>query len=239
MDIGVDNITAVTVVYKTIDYIIEAYNTFRKFYPTVKYILVDNSGGDECTQLMRTWLEKDPNLTLIELEENIGHGYGMDLGIEKSTTDYLFIFDTDIVFKKGGFIEEALALFDEDTYGVGWIFRLGLTGGGVPTDWDGESLLYLYPSFWFVNKHQYNNFHKLSKFGLPILQAMNDINASGLSEKILKPFFNGQVNEYLHHHSGGTRAVYGDCENIVKGFDDEYVQNNKDIIASLNSKEIK
>jgi len=215
---NIDNITCITVVYKTPDLMEKVYSTLRYHYPTVKYIIIDNSEGDECTELIRSWLPKDPNLKLVELSENIGHGYGMHRGIEECETDYAFIFDSDIIFKNGGFIEDGLKLFDEDTYGVGWILRLDMDGRNVPKDYDGEVLLYLFDGFWFVNKSQYYKYHPLHKFGLPLFKAMVEIHNNGLSEKILKPLFNGNTNFYLNHVSGGTRKKYGDVEDLLEGF---------------------
>jgi len=216
---NLDNVTAVTVVYKTIDYVTEVYKTFRSFYPTLRYILVDNSGGDECTRMMREWTKTDPNLTLIELSENVGHGYGMQVGINHSKTDFLFIFDTDIIFKEGGFIEKALGLFEEDTYGVGWIIDISWPDGkAINTKYTGEILHYLFDGFWFTNKHVYAKFHKLHKYGLPLFQAMRDIHEEGLSQRILKPLFTGNRDRYLYHYSGGTRKIYGDVEDVVPGW---------------------
>lgn len=218
MEFTLDDITCITVVYKTPELINDTYITFRKFYPTIKYIIVDNSGGDKTTELIRSWLLNDPNLKLIENPDNIGHGYGMQLGIDESETDLLFIFDSDIIFKSGGFIEVAMELFEEDTYGVGWILKTDMGGRSIRQNYDGEVLHYLFDAFWFTNKIQYNKYHKLHKYGLPLFKAMVEIHEAGLSEKILKPFFNRNLNQYLTHLSGGTRARYGDVEDIVKGF---------------------
>ena len=210
------NVTCATVVYKTPKLIKDCYETFRTFYPNVKYILIDNSGGDECTKLIRSWLPNDLNLTLMELPENIGHGYGMHMAIERSTTDFLFIFDSDIVFKKYGFLEGMLELMDEDTYGAGWLLEIDMGGRNIPKNYQGEILIYLFDGFWFVNKHQYYNFHRLHKYGLPLFKAMIEIHEQKLDKKILKDF--PLNNNYLFHYFGGTRGAFGDCEDIVPGF---------------------
>jgi hypothetical protein len=211
-----DNVTCATVVYRTPKLIEDCYKTLRSFYPTVKYILIDNSGGDSCTELMRSWLPNDPNLKLIELPENIGHGYGMHRAIEESKTDFLFIFDSDIVFRRGEFLEPMLELMEWDTYGVGWLLDLDMGGRNIPRNFDGEILVYLFDGFWFVNKNRYYKFHKLHKYGLPLFKAMHEIHEQKLDKRILKSF--PLKDHYLWHHFGGTRGVFGDVEDIVPGF---------------------
>ena len=61
----------------------------------------------------------------------------------------------------------------------------------------------------------YYKFPKFTRFGLVNWKANYEMHKQGLSKKLLKNF---PVTEYVYHVSGGTRAEYGDCEDIVDGF---------------------
>lgn len=214
MNKTLDNVTCITIVYKTVDLMKNVYESLRRFYPTIKYLVIDNSGGDECTRYLEELALKDVNLQLIKMESNVGHGAGMRIGIENATTDFLFIFDSDIIFFKGGFIEKALEKMDEDTYAIGWVLDLDMGGRNIHGNYKGEILKYVFDGFWFLNRNLYPLYPKLTKYGLPLFQTMLYIHKNKL-ERVIKPFdFRG----YLKHLFGGTRGTYGDCEDIVPGF---------------------
>jgi glycosyltransferase involved in cell wall biosynthesis len=210
-----DKITAVTTVYKTLELIKDAHGSFRKFYPDLHLIIVDNSGGDECTKFLEKLVMRDRHLTLLKNKENEGHGDGMHQGIACCSTDYIFVFDSDVVFTKEGLLEDMLKKIDWNVYGVGWILNLDTGGRNIPMDFDGEIVRYLYPAFMLLNRSQYYKYHKFTRFGLPPFKAMKEIHRKRLSYQILIDF---PVKAYLKHVSGATRAKYGDCEDIVKGF---------------------
>jgi len=210
---NLSNVTCITTVYKTPDLMKTAYESLRIFYPTIEFLVVDNSEGDECTKYLDSLMKKDCNLNVIKPKVNIGHGDGMHLGLENIKTKFAFIFDSDVIFRNGEFIERMLYLMEENTYGVGWLIELDQIGRDVDITYKGDTVTYLYPAFCLINKNQYFSFHKFTKYGLPPLEAMKELKAQRLDKKMLKSF---PIREYLKHLSGATRGRYGSCEMIVK-----------------------
>jgi glycosyltransferase involved in cell wall biosynthesis len=207
-------ITAITTVYRTQDLLVKTYESFREFYPGMSFIIIDNSADGSCTHLTKVWLEEDAHLTVFENDENQGHGDGMHQGIALANSVYLFIFDSDVTFVKPNLLEDMMEYMNSEVYGVGWLLDLDRGGRNVPKDYDCEIIRYLYPAFMLLNKVQYYNFHKFTRFGLPPLRAMQEIHDQGL-DKLLIDF---PVSKYITHKSGATRGRYGDCEDIVSGF---------------------
>ena len=207
------NITAITTVYRTTDLLINTYESFRKFYPELSFIIIDNSADGSCSDLTRCWMEDDPHLTVIENEENEGHGDGMHQAIGYANSINLFIFDSDVTFVKPNLLEDMMEYMNSDIYGVGWLLNLDRGGRNVPSGFKGETIKYLYPAFMLLNRNQYYKFYKFTRFGLPPLTAMLEIHDKGLTDRLLIDF---PVKDYITHKSGATRGLYGDCEDIVK-----------------------
>lgn len=207
-------ITAITTIYRTPDLLIKAYESFRKFYSELSFTIIDNSVDGSCSHLTKEWLNDDLHLTVFENDENQGHGDGMHQGIGLANSLYLFIFDSDVTIDKPSLLEDMMEYMDSEIYGVGWLLDLDRGGRNVPSDYDCEIIKYLYPAFMLLNRNQYYNFHKFTRFGLPPLRAMQEIHDRGL-DKLLIDF---PMRKYITHRSGATRGRYGDCEDIVSGF---------------------
>ena len=216
MDYSIQDITALMVVYKTKDLVVRSYESIRKFYPTLKLMIIDNSGGDECTKYLEELFDKDPFLQLIKNEKNEGHGSSVHQGIGLIETDLVLMMDSDTEVVSLGGIEGMLDLMTPEVYGVGKIIKTDLGGRNVPDDFNKwETIDFLLLSVGLINKNQYYNFSQFTRFGLINFKANREINQKGLSNQLFKEF---PILGYIHHYPGGTRAKYGDCEDIVEGF---------------------
>jgi glycosyltransferase involved in cell wall biosynthesis len=208
-----DNVTALVVVYKTLDYITVAYESFRKFYPTLPLVIVDNSEGDPCSEYVDNLQINDPQLTVFHMKQNVGHGVGLDYGIRSITTEHIYFFDSDTKMLKGGVIEELLTVGGDNYYTVSTSTYVDRGGRLLPRAFRGERIKFVYGYATLLNRKKYLKYPPLTKYGLPILEAYIAIHDEGNGEKLLKTF---PVNKYVYHASGGTRARYGDCEKIVE-----------------------
>ena len=208
-------ITAITTVYRTPDLLKECYESFRKYYLQLQFIIIDNSTDGSCDCLTEDWLDMDPFLSVIKNENNEGHGDGMHQGIGLAETPYVFVMDSDVVIRRDKLLEDMMTYMTQSIYGVGWLLDLDRGGRNVPVHFLGDIIKYLYPAFMLLNKGLYYKFPKFTRFGLPPLRAMQEIHDNGLTNQILVDF---PARSYLTHKSGATRAKYGDCEDIVKGF---------------------
>ncbi len=109
-----DRVTAVSVNFMTKDFTQDCFESFRFFYPSLPFILVDNGSEDESTEFIRSVGEGD-NVTAIFNERNRGHGFGLDRGIRAAQTPYVFTIDSDCIVLQGGFLELMLVEFESDS----------------------------------------------------------------------------------------------------------------------------
>ena len=114
--ITLENVEAQTLYYKTIDLAKKSLPAFRDFYPDMRLVVVDNSGGDDCTMFLREWVGRDKNAMLLETPRNLGHGKGMDFGIKRSKSKYVFLFESDVIMHHGRIIEKMIENMTEQAY---------------------------------------------------------------------------------------------------------------------------
>ena len=201
-------ITGITVCWNTKDLIERAYNSIRKFYPSMPIIIIDGSDpGDPCAAYVRG-LASDVT-TVVSLGYNIGHGRGMCMGIDKAKAPYALMFDSDIELLEPC-VPAMLAMMEADTFGVGYIEDIGYDGFRYKIHPHPEgSLPCLHPYFQLIDIKNYKKFHPYVHHGMPVYLTMLDIHKKGLSGKILKQF-PGLVNngpKFVEHHSSGTGGM--------------------------------
>lgn len=212
------SITALTVFYKTAHLVDLSLKAFRKFYPKVKLIVVNNSPeDDECTTALIEFAKEDKNTLIIQLDKNYGHGPGLNRGMEYVKTPYVYIFDSDTEMIKDNMLENMLSEMDSHTYGIGFT-RLTSRGGShrdKGTLDDPEVMRYMHPLACVISMHQYKKFPKFSSGGAPFNKAMSAIKDTGIESLLIKHFpviVGGRLHaNYVRHHSGYTRARYGIC----------------------------
>jgi len=213
-------ITGVTVVYNTKELIERAYNSIRSFHPDMIIILVDGSSrNNPCSRYLGSI--RSIHNHVIRVGYNIGHGRGMNLGIGHVNTPYAMVFDSDIEMLKSP-VREMLDMFEEDTFGVGYIEKTGFDGfeygsraQHVGQDW----MPYLHPYFQLISIASYRKFHPYVHHGAPCYLTMLDIYKKGLSGKIIKEFpglghsagggwnWSGSPKEFIRHDTTGTRQM--------------------------------
>ena len=158
--------------------------------PNLPLIIVDGSEkGTRCYEYVKSLSAMEYN-TVYQLGYNIGHGNGMNYGIQRCTTQYALIFDSDIIMLKNP-VSGMLALMEENTYGVGYIHQIGRDGfdyGTYEHHLNYGPISYLHPYFHLLNIKQYVRFAPYCHHGAPSYKAMISIHDLGLSEKILKHY---------------------------------------------------
>lgn len=93
-----EDIEIATVHYKTPDFIYEQYESIRKFYPKIKYNIID--GSDNGEKYFLDLESKDSNITIKRFGFNIHHGPGMDFSIKNSNKKFTLLIDSDVTLKK-------------------------------------------------------------------------------------------------------------------------------------------
>lgn len=198
------NVTGITVCFNTKDSMKRAYESVRKFCPSMPIIIINGSdANDLCTHYVKS-LVSDLT-TVISPGRNIRHGRGMHMGISQAKTKYALIFDSDIEMLKSP-VSQMLAMMEDDTFGVGSITKTGLDGFGYGKKSHHKRtgyMLYLSPYFQLINISNYENFHRYIHHGAPCYLAMRDIHKKGLSNKIIKEF--PGLRNYVKHYGSVTR----------------------------------
>jgi len=210
--------TGICVVYNTKDLFQRAYESVRKFHPGLDMLIIDGSSeSDPCFDYVRSLRSE---ATIYQFRNNVGHGPGMNIGLEKCKDDEALIFDSDIVMLRSP-LSGMLSLMTRETYGVGWITEIGSDGfdyGTFPGHFREAPIPYLHPYFMILNVKQYFRFPPFINHGAPCFQAMKAIHEKGLSRDILGNFLTGHTsgeginwkgrpNPYIQHDFGGTRTM--------------------------------
>jgi glycosyltransferase involved in cell wall biosynthesis len=139
---NISDVTAVVINWLSAENTLRAIKSFRKFYPEIKLIIVDDDSNEEdrteffstynntCNSPERMYdsgtsklVDVDKNTTFLQVPRHIHYGKGegnaMDLAIKNCSTAWLFHFHSDYRFLNGGIIEEMLEKTDDRTCGVG------------------------------------------------------------------------------------------------------------------------
>lgn len=196
------DITGVVVSYRTKGLLADSLASVRKFYPELPIILVDGSPpGDSCRKFVQDL--EDPYISRFLFEENIGHGRGMHFAIQKVTTPYVLLFDSDIKVRKP-VLKDMLELMNETVYGVGMFENVCKDGYFRRANVGGIRIDYLHPFFMLLNRKRYFEFPRFGHHGSPCISAMLEIYNQRLSRTILKEF---PVKSYVTHFGRGTRKL--------------------------------
>lgn len=196
-------VTGIVVTYNTKDIFQRAYDSVRRFYPTMRIIVIDNSTkNNDCYQYVDL-VGKHPHTDIVHTESNIGHGPAMHQAILMSKTKYVLVFDSDIHMNRAP-LAEMLALMRADTYGVGMFDNVCKDGYYHKGDPHALRIPYLHPFFQLIQVESYHKFPPFVHHGSPCIHTMVDIYNRGLSKKILKAF---PVGNYVKHYWRGTRKL--------------------------------
>ena len=189
-----NNLTGVVVNFRTNDLLKIAIDSIRKFYD-FKIIVIDGSG--DC------FLDY-PNLEVINVGYNIGHGLGMDMGIKMAQTDYVLTFDTDIEMKKPC-LELMFEKIKPDTYAIGKMYYINngyFYARNRHLFQHGDLAYVVHPSFQIVNKNEYLKYAPYISDGAPTVLSYHDIMRHKKEKEILIDF---PVLDYIEHRNAGTR----------------------------------
>lgn len=215
---NLSEITALTVSHNTKELLKTAVESFRKFHPDMKLIIVDGSDSvDPCFDYVQ---EIVSDLTEVyRMGYNIGHGHGMDFGIRKIETRYALIFDSDVEFIKSP-VSRMLEMMDDDTYGVGYLEKSAYDGfeyGAKPEHRGRPSMMMLHPFFHLIQVSEYFKYHPYVHHGAPCFKTALDIHRRGLTSRIIKSFpelghtsgkgwcWDAVEPVWIRHDTAGTR----------------------------------
>lgn len=197
-----DDISVFIVNYRTPDLLEVAAASFRKFYPDVELVVVDNGSNDSSAEVIDRLISLNPEKTKkIMLERNYFHGPAMDTAIRASTKDTVFFLDTDTETYRGGFIEQMLAELNsgETVYGVGRTDRV--TKRGFADEHGSETILI--SAYMMLKKRMYLELPPFIHHGMPTLENFSTAAERGFE---LRHF---DIDAYIRHAGRGTAGRFG------------------------------
>jgi len=204
-------VTGITVCHNTRILTGKSYQSIRRFYPNMPIIIVDGSDPENsCTPYVQA-LASDLT-TIMRPGYNVGHGLGMNMGINYCRTRYALMFDTDVELLEPC-VGDMLAMMKEDTFGVGYVIPTAFGGFGTlytyppaSTPKNGNWMPYLHPYFQLIDIKNYRKFPPYENQGAPCTPTMLAIYKQGLSWEIIKQFkdMSNGTAKFVRHDGGGT-----------------------------------
>ena len=200
-------VSVIIVNYNTPGIISRAVNSICFDENVMTTYIVDNSdvgspAYNEC-DLIASKSGQWPSLAdikVIHTGKNIGHGPGLNMGIEKTQTDCIIVMDSDAVLVDHTVIEEMHeAIQDENVYGAGMVVRVDNNGGNKK---NGE-IEYLHPYFAMFRKYEFLQHSPFINHGAPWLRTMKEI--SGIKKVINIP----EIDKKVWHEKRKTREIAG------------------------------
>lgn len=195
------SVSTVVVNYNTPDLLRDAVTSFRKFYPSVPVIIVDNGSDSPSREAIKQLVTETPNvISATYLPENIFHGPAMHHALEKLTTDFVFVLDSDTVTTAGDFLD---AMIDNcsnpDVYAVGQTATVNKRGFATA---DGDITVPV-SAYMLIDRKKYLELPPFIHHGLPVLNNMVAARKRGWS------IVNFPIDKYIEHLGRGTATKFG------------------------------
>jgi len=205
-------LTTVIVNYKTRKLTQACYESFRKFYPSIPIILIDNHSQDDSAAYVKSLDEHDEFISVVFHSTNIGHGPAMHQAIVDIATPFTLTLDSDCEILEGGILELMMQEFADNgkLYACGWR-RWVDRKTGVPHEWNTSSppksprfIPYIHPYAAIYRLSMYAQLRPFADHGAPCLFNMVDAHDKGFA---LKPY-KKELDKHIKHWKAGTRRMF-------------------------------
>lgn len=197
-------LTAITVVHNTKDLLQTAIESYLQWADTRIIIINGSDPGSECDRYVKNELTWQRKIHVHNIGYNIGHGLGMQYALERVTTPYALIFDSDIRVTQPGAVHDMLFMAHKITqcggefYGIGEICQADENGRNAE-----QGIKYLHPYFMLLNVKEYFKWPAFVHHGAPCYKAMNALHKAGKSDMLIE----FDVKRFVEHKWKGTRDI--------------------------------
>lgn len=194
------NITAVIINYQTPELLEIAVTSFKKFYPQIQLLILDNGSTDSSVQLIEKLCEELPSTSSVNLKQNIFHGPAMDLVCRKHIdSEFVFFLDSDTETLRGGFFERMLPLLDsKKVYGAGELVTVNKRGFKSKT-----GFTILQTPYMLFKTEIYRTLPPFVHHGQPTLFNFREALKQGYQLREFK------ITEFINHKWRGTADKFG------------------------------
>ena len=200
----ITSVTAVIINFQTPDLTQRAFTSFRRWYPDLPLLLIDNGSADQSPALLRALAASSPAVnTLLCNARNLHHGPAMDQAMRHLTTDEVFFLDSDCIITTGGILErlsDALHA-DDRNYAAGK--RVFMNSRGFDVAPGPHAYPYIRPICMLIRRLPYATLSPFARHGAPCLENMKAATAAGLH------LVHVPVEDYTHHEGRGTAGRFG------------------------------
>ncbi len=199
-----DKVKIISVHYKTPDFIYKQYESVRKFYPSIRYEIID--GSDNGEKYFVDLEKKDPNFHVQRFGYNIHHGPGMHHALKNSKLKYVLILDSDVSLKSA-IIEPMMENFIVIAKGM----KIMVNNEGVSskqyikTQNHDFKYPYIHPYCMLIDRDKYMSYKSFDKHGAPCLNFMIDVYDKGHSDQLIGFDIESCINLVIR----GTRSRWG------------------------------
>jgi GT2 family glycosyltransferase len=197
-------VSAVIINFQTPDLTNRAVRSFRRFYPDVPLLLIDNGSSDRSMESLQSLVAEAPGTTeLIVNGANLHHGPAMHQAMTLRTEDRVLFIDSDCEIVQGGFLERMLNELDSapEAYAAGKRIFMNERGFDVPES--PGAIAYVRPICLLVDRRLYLTLPPFVKHGAPCLANMKAAAERGLR------LCHVPVDEYVRHLGRGTAGRFG------------------------------
>ncbi|MBN2037934.1 MAG: glycosyltransferase [Chitinispirillaceae bacterium] len=197
-------VTAVLINYRTPDLAMRALSSFRKAYPAVGVVLIDNSPAGEQEDFSVAVRRRYPEVTFVGNRRNIHHGPAMHQAMGLIPTPLALFLDSDCAVLQSGFIERMAARLFENArhYAAGTLQYVNKRGFPVDRS-HAAAIPYINPWCMLVKKDLYRELPRFERLGAPVLKNMIGVRGKGLV------LVEVPLDGYVHHDHRGTAARFG------------------------------
>jgi glycosyltransferase involved in cell wall biosynthesis len=200
----VASVSAVIINFQTPDLTERAVRSFRRFYPLVPLLLIDNGSGDRSADALRALAAESPATTELLINNgNLHHGPAMHQAMTVRREDRILFLDSDCEVLRGGFLEAMMTEIDSAPQGYAAGKRIFMNERGFDVPESAGAIPYLRPICLLVDRALYAALPPFAKHGAPCLA-----NMKGASERGLR-LCHVPVEEYVRHLGRGTARRFG------------------------------
>jgi glycosyltransferase involved in cell wall biosynthesis len=200
----VGSVAAVIINYQTPDLTRRAVRTFRRFYPTVPLLLIDNGSADGSLEELRRLVALAPEATtVVANKRNLHHGPAMHQAMTLLAQERILFLDSDCEVIQGGFLELMSAALAGTPRGYAAGKRIFMNARGFDRAEGPGAIPYLRPICLLVDRGIYLTLPPFVRHGAPCLANMRRAAEQGVR---LLPF---PVEEYIRHEGRGTAGRFG------------------------------
>jgi len=203
-----EDITVIICERDTLDITRLTLESLLRFYPDIPILFVDGGSEDGSLEYLKYMGRKHSNIEVWHRGGRNGHGTMLDDGIRQFiTTKYILLMDSDVIVRRGGWIEDMLEQMESrDIYAIGTIMLVTNSndGCGEPKD-DNDILRYAHPSCSMIRRSTYLTLPPFIEHGAPLVHNMQEAQKLGLKVEYYP------IEYYCAHMSG---ASYNDPRTI-------------------------